>query len=100
MAAAEEAVRHAGLAPETLRDAAVSIGGAGGGMLEAEAWYCDYFHGEENPRLRGALRTMLPASQTDVARRSRPHHALPTLAWYSAASSPGSHGRAHDRRGR
>ncbi len=66
IAAAQEAVCHAGLAPETLREAAVSIGGAGGGMLEAEAWYERYYHGEENPRLRGALRTMLPASQTEA----------------------------------
>jgi 3-oxoacyl-(acyl-carrier-protein) synthase len=35
-------------------------------MLEAEAWYQLYDHGEENPRLRGALRTMLPASQTEA----------------------------------
>jgi 3-oxoacyl-[acyl-carrier-protein] synthase II len=66
IAAAEEAIRHAGLSPETLRDAAVSIGGAGGGMLEAEAWYHHYYHGKENPRWRGALRTMLPASQTEA----------------------------------
>jgi 3-oxoacyl-(acyl-carrier-protein) synthase len=35
-------------------------------MLEAEAWYQHYYHGEENPRWRGALRTMLPASQTEA----------------------------------
>jgi 3-oxoacyl-[acyl-carrier-protein] synthase II len=66
IAAAREAIRSAELAPDTLREAAISIGGAGGGMLEAEAWYQHYYHGEENPRWRGALRTMLPASQTEA----------------------------------
>ena len=88
--AAEEAIRHAGLAPETLRDAAISIGGAGGGMLEAEAWYNHYYHGKEHPRLRGALRTMLPASQTEaVAARFRIEgpRETPILACSSSAAA-------------
>lgn len=90
MAAAEEAIRYAGLAPATLRDAAISIGGAGGGMLEAEAWYDRYYHGKENPRLRGALRTMLPASQTEaVAARFRIEgpRETPILACSSSAAA-------------
>ena len=39
LAAAEEAMCHAGLCAAELATAAVSVGGAGGGMLEAEAWY-------------------------------------------------------------
>lgn len=90
MAAAAEAIRHAGLDPDTLRDAAISIGGAGGGMLEAESWYRHYYHGEENPRLRGALRTMLPASQTEaVAARWRIEgpRETPILACSSSAAA-------------
>jgi 3-oxoacyl-(acyl-carrier-protein) synthase len=90
IAAAEEAICHAGLAPEALRDAAISIGGAGGGMLEAEAWYDHYYHGKENPRLRGALRTMLPASQTEaLATRFRIEgpRETPILACSSSAAA-------------
>jgi 3-oxoacyl-(acyl-carrier-protein) synthase len=90
MAAAQEAVRHAGLPPETLRDAAISIGGAGGGMLEAEAWYAHYYHGEANLRLCGALRTMLPAAQTEaVAARLRIEgpRETPILACSSSAAA-------------
>jgi 3-oxoacyl-(acyl-carrier-protein) synthase len=90
IAAAQEAVCHAGLSPETLRDAAISIGGAGGGMLEAEAWYQHYYHGEENPRLCGPLRTMLPASQTEaIATRLRIEgpRETPILACSSSAAA-------------
>ena len=38
-AAADEAVRDAGLSRAELRPAAVIVGGIGGGMLEAEAWF-------------------------------------------------------------
>ncbi|MGE3539710.1 MAG: beta-ketoacyl synthase [Candidatus Tectimicrobiota bacterium] len=66
LAAAEEAVRHAGLGTEALAAAAVSIGGAGGGMLEAEAWYWAGYHRQATARHRPALRTMLPMAQTDA----------------------------------
>src|SRR5581483_7461335 len=39
IAAADEAVADAGLERRELRPAAVLVGGIGGGMLEAEAWY-------------------------------------------------------------
>lgn len=66
LAAAEEAVQHAGLGAAELATAAVSIGGAGGGMLEAEAWYWARYHQEPQARWQVALRTMIPASQTDA----------------------------------
>ena len=90
LAAAREAVRRAGLSPGHLREAALSIGGAGGGMLEAEAWYEHYCRGEEKPRWRGALRTMLPASQTEaVAARLRIEgpRETPILACSSSAAA-------------
>jgi len=66
VAAAEEAVGHAGLGAAELAAAAVSIGGAGGGMLEVEAWYWARYHQHENKRQRAALRSMTPAAQTDA----------------------------------
>ena len=90
LAAAREAVRGAGLSPDHLRDAALSIGGAGGGMLEAETWYEHYFRGEEQPRWRGALRAMLPAAQTQaVATRLRIEgpRETPILACSSSAAA-------------
>ncbi|MEE8304596.1 MAG: beta-ketoacyl-[acyl-carrier-protein] synthase family protein [Candidatus Tectomicrobia bacterium] len=66
MAAAEEAVGHAALAPEALASAAISIGGAGGGMLETEAWYWSHYHTRETLRLRSALRSTLPGAQTEA----------------------------------
>jgi 3-oxoacyl-[acyl-carrier-protein] synthase II len=66
VAAAEEAVCHAALAPEALATAAVSVGGAGGGMLEAETWYWNHYGKHEDLRLRAALRSMLPVAQTEV----------------------------------
>jgi len=66
MAAAEEAVRHAGLGTAELATAAVSIGGAGGGMLEAETWYWARYQHQEARRHRVALRSMMPADQTDA----------------------------------
>jgi 3-oxoacyl-[acyl-carrier-protein] synthase II len=64
MAATAEAVRDAALRPEELAAAAVSIGGAGGGMLEAEAWYWGRYAQQEDRRLRSGLLTVLPAAQT------------------------------------
>src|SRR5262249_6006386 len=58
VAAAQEAVESAGLGAAQLATAAVSIGGAGGGMLEAEAWYSAHYHHEEERRHRVALRSM------------------------------------------
>ncbi|MEE8302533.1 MAG: beta-ketoacyl synthase N-terminal-like domain-containing protein [Candidatus Tectomicrobia bacterium] len=66
VAAAEEAVCRAMLAPEALATAAVSIGGAGGGMLEAETWYWARYGAQENVRLRTALRSTFPTMQTEA----------------------------------
>ena len=66
VAAAEEAVCHAGLGAAELATAAISIGGAGGGMLEAEAWYWAHYHQHPQRRQRVALRSMTPAGQTDA----------------------------------
>ena len=66
LAAAQEAVCHASLGATELATAAVSIGGAGGGMLEAEAWYWARYQHQEHRRHRVALRTMMPADQTDA----------------------------------
>jgi len=66
VAAAEEAVCNAGLGAAELTTAAVSIGGAGGGMLEAEAWYWARYHQRPHTRHRVALRAMMPSTQTDA----------------------------------
>jgi 3-oxoacyl-[acyl-carrier-protein] synthase II len=90
MAATEEAVHDAALRPEELAAVAVSIGGAGGGMLEAEAWYWERYAQRENKRLRSGLRAILPAAQTDaVASRFRiggPRE-TPILACSSSAAA-------------
>jgi 3-oxoacyl-[acyl-carrier-protein] synthase II len=64
VAAAEEAVCSAVLSSEDLATAAVSIGGAGGGMLEAEAWYLQRYRQQEAKRQLPFLRSMFPAAQT------------------------------------
>jgi 3-oxoacyl-[acyl-carrier-protein] synthase II len=64
VAAAEEAVCDARLDPGDLATAAVSIGGAGGGMLEAEAWYMQRYRQQEVKRQRPFLRSMFPSAQT------------------------------------
>jgi 3-oxoacyl-(acyl-carrier-protein) synthase len=66
VAAAHEAIGAAGLDPEDLTEAAVSIGGAGGGMLEVEAWYWRRYAQQSTTRYRPALRSMIPASQTAI----------------------------------
>jgi 3-oxoacyl-(acyl-carrier-protein) synthase len=67
LAAAQEAVEKAGLDAAALTTAAVSIGGAGGGMLGAEAWYWAHYHHSQSPHRQAALlRSMLPANQTDA----------------------------------
>jgi 3-oxoacyl-[acyl-carrier-protein] synthase II len=90
LAAAAEAVGQAGLSPAALTLAAVSIGGTGGGMLEAETWHQHYCQQQDDRRTRGALRTMIPAAQTDaLARRFRiegPRES-PILACSSSAAA-------------
>ena len=73
LAAADEAVRDAGLTPRELAPAAVVVGGIGGGMLEAEAWYWQREReGRDEPGLRRSLLTIMPMDQTElVARRFR-----------------------------
>jgi 3-oxoacyl-[acyl-carrier-protein] synthase II len=66
LAAAQEALQNAGLGPSALTTAAVSIGGAGGGMLGAEDWYWARYHQPQSPRRQVALRSMLPTNQTDA----------------------------------
>lgn len=66
LAAADEAVAQAGLAAPALTAAAVSIGGAGGGMLEAEHWYWAQYQQQPTWRQRVAWRSMLPTTQTDA----------------------------------
>jgi 3-oxoacyl-[acyl-carrier-protein] synthase II len=70
IAAADEAVADAGLAREALRPAAVVMGGIGGGMLEAEAWYWEVVRaGVDDPRGRRALRTVLPSAHAEALAR-------------------------------
>src|SRR5437899_2499378 len=66
IAAAQEAVCSAELGPAELTAAAVSIGGAGGGMLEAEDWYFARYHQSQDTHRSVALRSMLPTNQTDA----------------------------------
>ncbi|HEY7139381.1 MAG TPA: beta-ketoacyl-[acyl-carrier-protein] synthase family protein [Methylomirabilota bacterium] len=68
--AADEAVRDAGLTRADLRPAAVIVGGIGGGMLEAESWFWRRERdGVDDPKLRTALRTLLPFAHADVVAR-------------------------------
>jgi 3-oxoacyl-[acyl-carrier-protein] synthase II len=73
LAAADEAVRDSGLRAAELAPAAVVVGGIGGGMLEAEAWYwAREREGADDPRLRRSLLTIMPTDQTELlARRYR-----------------------------
>jgi 3-oxoacyl-[acyl-carrier-protein] synthase II len=66
LAAAEEAVGNASLSSADLAAAAVSIGGAGGGMLEAETWYWARYKQQQERRHSVALRSMLPSAQTNT----------------------------------
>ncbi len=66
LAAAQEAVGNAGLDRGALTTAAVSIGGAGGGMLGAEDWYWARYHQPRGPHRQAILRSMLPTHQTDA----------------------------------
>jgi 3-oxoacyl-[acyl-carrier-protein] synthase II len=69
--AVAEAVADAGLSRAELAPAAVVVGGIGGGMLEAEAWYWRRVReGVDDPRGRAALRSVLPFTHADlIARR-------------------------------
>jgi 3-oxoacyl-(acyl-carrier-protein) synthase len=66
LAAAQEAVGNADLDPVALTTAAVSIGGAGGGMLEVEDWYLARYRRPQGSHRQVALRSMLPTHQTDA----------------------------------
>jgi 3-oxoacyl-[acyl-carrier-protein] synthase II len=67
IAAADEAIGDAGLDRAALRPAAVVVGGIGGGMLEAEAWYWQLQReGIDDPRQRRALRTILPTAHAEL----------------------------------
>jgi 3-oxoacyl-[acyl-carrier-protein] synthase II len=66
LAAAQEALQNAALDPVALTTAAVSIGGAGGGMLGVEDWYWARYHQPQGSHRRVALRSMLPTQQTDA----------------------------------
>lgn len=68
--AADEAVADAGLTRADLRSAAVVVGAIGGGMLEAESWYWRWAReGADDPRLRGALRSVLPTAHAELLAR-------------------------------
>ena len=75
-AAADEAVRDAGLSRAELRPAAVIVGGIGGGMLEAETWFWRREReGVDDPELRTSLRTVLPFAHAE--------------SWPGATAQPG-----------
>jgi 3-oxoacyl-(acyl-carrier-protein) synthase len=90
VAAGEEAVNAAALQRDALATAAISIGGAGGGMLEVETWYERHYHQQDTKRQRLALRSMLPMAQTaTLAHRFRiggPQE-TPILACSSSAAA-------------
>ncbi len=66
LTAAREAVADAGLSGAEQAMAGVIVGGVGGGMLEAEAWYWEMSKSGEDPRRRAALRSVLPSSHAEV----------------------------------
>ena len=66
LAAAREALADADLSPRDRTDMALIVGAVGGGMLEGEAWYWDEaLHPGPSPKI-GALRSILPASHSEV----------------------------------
>lgn len=70
IAAADEAIADAGLARAELRPAAVVMGGIGGGMLEAEAWYWRRTRdGVDDPGLRRALWSIMPYAHAELLAR-------------------------------
>jgi 3-oxoacyl-[acyl-carrier-protein] synthase II len=70
VAAADEAVADAGLGRDALRPAAVVIGGIGGGMLEAEAWYWRlHREGVDDPGRGASLRSIMPWAHTELLSR-------------------------------
>jgi 3-oxoacyl-[acyl-carrier-protein] synthase II len=64
IAAADEALRDAGLGATERADAALVVGAVGGGMLEAEAWYWAARAG--GPVAVPAVRSVLPCAHADV----------------------------------
>lgn len=70
VAAADEAVADAGLGRDALRPAAVVIGGIGGGMLEAEAWYWRlHREGVDDPGRGTSLRSIMPWAHAELLSR-------------------------------
>ena len=66
LAAAREALEDAGVEPAARAGAALVVGGVGGGMLEAEAWFWARHRGERHPRGTAPLRAMLPLAHVDA----------------------------------
>jgi 3-oxoacyl-[acyl-carrier-protein] synthase II len=66
LAAAREALDDAGLGRAECADAGLVVGGVGGGMLEAEAWYWDRSRRGSPSAGARALRAVLPSSHADV----------------------------------
>jgi len=81
LAAAEEALTDAGLAPDEREEMALIVGAVGGGMLEAEEWYWATSRGR-NTRPVPAVRSVLPCAHADaLAARLRvrgPRHTVVT----------------------
>lgn len=70
IAAADEAVADAGLDRRALRPAGVVVGGIGGGMLEAEAWYWRRERERiDDPAMRRSLRSVMPTAHVETLSR-------------------------------
>ncbi|MET0849619.1 MAG: beta-ketoacyl-[acyl-carrier-protein] synthase family protein [Candidatus Rokuibacteriota bacterium] len=66
LAAAQEALADADLAPRDRAAAALIVGAVGGGMLEGEAWYWEETRtGRPSPRIK-ALRSILPYTHAET----------------------------------
>lgn len=66
IAAAEEALRQAGITPDDCTEAALVMGGGAGGMLEAEAYHRALLSGEPREAHLSALAAHPPNATTDT----------------------------------